>query len=240
MTKQKSKPIYADGPQTPNTPAAAEVAHVEIVPKPTARILQLVTDTGLTEDQARLALELSRKRPNVVKAYADVRKSENSLKGKWFNLCESLRETGSDGQILNGSEMKLLLRALGENRQRISEIIRVVTVAPDVWEAYKSRLVGFRAVLKLARGPAEINGTGANSDTHEQPETTAKKEADAPDHRAFPSDIAGEIMDFLALHGETLLDTEGRKFHLIYEIPSPSLNKPAIKFDLTLTVHPVT
>jgi len=190
--------------------------------------LELVgPDTGLTKEQMVQANELHAKFPAIVAAYKKVKEQENNLRGKWFSLCERLREPG-DGVTLNSREMGLILRGLGEPKSRVSEIIKVVSVDDKVWAQYKANVVGFRAVLQLARAkPEEVETDG---DTDETPE---EKPKDKPVIKAFPKPVADAIALLLNEHVNsfeptgkgyyelvfgTQKDDHGRKFTIAIEV----------------------
>lgn len=190
--------------------------------------LELVgPDTGLTKEQMMQANELHAKFPAIVAAYKRVKEQENNLRGKWFTLCERLREPG-DGVTLNSREMGLILRGLGEPKSRVSEIIKVVSVDDKVWAQYKANVVGFRAVLQLARAkPEEVETDG---DTDETPE---EKPKDKPVIKSFPKPVADAIALLLNEHVNsfeptgkgyyelvfgTQKDDHGRKFTIAIEV----------------------
>lgn len=186
--------------------------------------LELVgPDTGLTKEQMLQANELHAKFPAIVAAYKKVKEQENNLRGKWFALCERLREPG-EGVTLNSKEMGLILRGLGEPKSRVSEIIKVVSVDDKVWAQYKANVVGFRAVLQLARAkPEDI----------ETDETTEEKPKDKPVIKSFPKPVADAIALLLNEHVNsfeptgkgyyelvfgTQKDDHGRKFTIAIEV----------------------
>lgn len=171
--------------------------------------LELVgPDTGLTKEQLIQANELHTKFPAIVAAYKKVKEQENNLRGKWFSLCEKLREPG-EGVTLNSREMGLILRALGEPKSRVSEIIKVVSVDDKVWAQYKANVVGFRAVLQLARNP-EPETPDAPEGTAE-PETPAK---DKPVFRTLPAKMAEEVRAIADAYKAELVPT-GKGFYAL-------------------------
>lgn len=117
------------------------------------KLVLVSEDTGLTPAQLTEAHELHAKFPAIVLAHKKVKEQEQNLRGKWLSLCEKLREPGN-GVVLDAKQMTLILRGLGENKSRASEIVRVVSVDDDVWAKYKANVIGFRAVLAIARGKA--------------------------------------------------------------------------------------
>lgn len=139
-------------------------------------------DTNLTKEQQIQAAELSAKFPQLEIAYKKVKQQEENLRGKWFHFCDLLREP-SKTQKLNGREMTLLLLSFGERKQRATEIIKVVSVDDTVWAKYKANVIGFKAVLQIARAPA-------TTETPETPEAetpeTPEAETTRPLYRTLP------------------------------------------------------
>jgi len=176
--------------------------------------LELVgPDTGLTKEQLLQANELHTKFPAIVQAYKKVKEQENNLKGKWLTLCERLREPGQ-GVTLNSREMTLILRALGEPKARVSEIIRVVSVDDAVWAKYKAQVVGFRAVLALARKSddvTEAQSTEESTDTDNAETTDAKHK---PVYRTLPPAMAEQIRAITEGHSKELVPT-GKGFYAL-------------------------
>jgi len=194
--------------------------------------LELVgPDTGLTKEQLLQASELHTKFPAIVAAYKKVKEQENNLRGKWFSLCEKLREPG-EGVTLNAREMGLILRGLGEPKSRVSEIIKVVSVDDKVWAQYKANVVGFRAVLQLARAkPEELPDSGAAEGEGDGGDEPAPK--DKPVIKAFPKAVADAVALLLNAHVNsfeptgrgyyelvfgTQKDDHGRKFTIAIEV----------------------
>lgn len=175
--------------------------------------LELVgPDTGLTKEQLVQANELHTKFPAIVQAYKKVKEQENNLKGKWITLCERLREPGQ-GVTLNSREMTLILRALGEPKSRVSEIIRVVSVDDKVWAQYKAQVIGFRAVLQLARGkPADTAEELASEEASENGTDAEAKHR--PVYRTLPESMAELIRAATETHKGELVPT-GKGFYAL-------------------------
>jgi len=133
--------------------APVEVLHLEptdeVTPPPSPVINNLLPDT-LTESEKQYGLELQAKFPEVVAAAADFANLEQTAARKYFTLADSLRRTG-----LNGRELGILLASLGYRKQRVTEIKKAISVSDDVWNKYKANVIGFKAVLAIARAPAE-------------------------------------------------------------------------------------
>jgi len=192
--------------------------------------LELVgPDTGLTKEQLLQANELHTKFPAIVQAYKKVKEQENNLKGKWITLCERLREPGNN-ITLNAREMNLILRGLGEPKSRVSEIIKVVSVDDNVWNQYKAQVIGFRAVLQIARAKEEPT---AEAETPEGGETPEEKPKDKPVVKSFPKPVADAIAlllnanvnsfeptgkGYYELVFGTQKDDHGRKFTIAIEV----------------------
>lgn len=161
--------------------------------------LELVTaDTGLSQEQLKLGMEYQAKFPNIVAAYKKVREQENNLKGKWLHLCQLLRKPAT-GTMLNAKEMSILLRSLGENRARTSEIIRVVSVDDKVWKQYEENLIGFKAVLRLARD--ESADESPSADSPETPQSNDKPEARKTSIHVVPDVVKRGVADLLSGNG---------------------------------------
>lgn len=129
------------------TPAVFTLEHPSASQPATPEIVNLVPDT-LTESEKTFGLELQAKYPEVVAAAQAVASEEQTMARKYFQLADALRKTG-----LNGREMTLLMASLGYRKQRITEIKKAISVADDVWEKYKGNVIGFKAVLAIARAP---------------------------------------------------------------------------------------
>lgn len=170
----------------------------------------VMQDTGLTESEARFALELQKKRPELVASYRAVKEAEGELKGKWIGLCEHLRKPQEDGTMMNAREMSLLLRGLGEPRSRVSEIVRVVTVADPVWLEYKAGIIGFKAALAKAREAdtppaAEATTTEAKPDTDSGADDEPQVETPALPHLPLPGALLKWFGDVLDQEGAQLM-----------------------------------
>jgi len=193
--------------------------------------LELVgPDTGLTKEQLMQANELHTKFPAIVAAYKKVKEQENNLRGKWFALCERLREPG-DGVTLNSREMNLILRGLGEPKSRVSEIIKVVSVDDKVWAQYKANVVGFRAVLKLARTPDAME-----AETPEGEAAEGDKQKDKPVIKSIPQEIARVLADMLAGSVSAFEPTGKGYYEMVYATTHKDHGR---KFTLTIEVDDV-
>jgi len=122
--------------------------------------LEIVSATGLSEDQLKLAVALQEQCPAIVAAVREVSQFEAGLRDKYFALCTAIRETQipvveGATRTLNRREVTLLLRSLGYTKQRVTEINRVVEVSDEVWQKFKQKELGFRAVLSIARAAPE-------------------------------------------------------------------------------------
>jgi len=139
--------------------------------------VELVTpDTGLTKEQLIQAAELAGKYPQLEIAYRQVKQQEQTLRGKWFHFADTLRDAK-----LNSREMTLLLLSFGERKQRASEIIKVISVDDKVWAKYKAAVIGFKAVLAIARTPELAEGEAVAEE-----ETKADDEKSKPVYRTLP------------------------------------------------------
>lgn len=134
-------------------------------------VIHDVTDI-LTESELNHAKSLQVKFPSVVAAAKAVFSQEQVMARKYFTLADSLRGTG-----LNGREMHLLLASLGYRKQRITEIKKAISVSDDVWAKYKDNVIGFKAVLQIARAPAKSSasaqGSDIDTDSNSESETSA-------------------------------------------------------------------
>lgn len=194
--------------------------------------LELVADdTGLTKEQMLQAHELHAKFPAIVAAYTKVKEQENNLRGKWLTLCERLREPG-DGVTLNSREMTLILRGLGEPKSRVSEIIKVVSVDDKVWADYKANVIGFRAVLKLAR--AKDDATPPEGESEGQAE--GDKPKDKPVIKTLPPTYANIIANALADDPKQFEPTGKGYYELVYVTPFGSHGR---KFTVTIEVDDI-
>lgn len=190
--------------------------------KSTALVIPARQETELDEANYQLACDLHAKFPQVAIRNREVKEAEGRLAQKYFRLCEALREPG-EGMKLNGKEITLLLLGLGYRKQRVTEFRRVIEVADDVWENYKKNVIGFKAVLAIARGSND--GVTVEAETTEatdggEAETTgdnSKKEA-APKVKALPKDTQTAFADAMAQACEvgTLWETGKGYYEMIY------------------------
>lgn len=200
--------------------------------------LELVgPDTGLTPEQLLQANELHQKFPAIVIAHKKVKEQEKNLLGKWFALCEQLREPGT-GVTLNAREMTLILRGLGEPKSRVSEIIRVVSVDDKVWADYKAQVIGFRAVLAIARGKVDAGaGEGeGESDGEGGGEGEGKAEKDKPVVKTIPPTYANIIANALADDPKQFEPTGRGYYELVYTCDYAGNRR---KFTVTIEVEDV-
>lgn len=145
-----------------------------------------VINNGLDAEQLVISNDLQTQYPNIVEAYKKVKHQESLLKGKWLHLCEQLRQPAT-GKTLSAKEMTILLRGLGENKSRVSEIVRVVSVDDEIWRQYKEKLIGFRAVLQLSR--EKDNPVPENKDSEESSDSEDKSSESSslsPVYRTLP------------------------------------------------------
>jgi len=163
--------------------------------------LELVApDSGLSEGELNFAKELIAKYPRVSVAYKEVKAGEEKLKGKWLGLCEALRDP-KDGIRLNGREMTLLLKGLGERKQRITEIVKVVSVDDALWEKYKQGILGFRAVLQIARNPELPPEPAADAEPDADADAdTEKPAARQTEQHPVPGPVAEAMAELLGNH----------------------------------------
>lgn len=189
--------------------------------------LELVApDTGLSESELNFAKELIVKYPAVGVAYKEVKLGEEKLKGKWLRLCEALRDP-KDGTRLNGREMTLLLKGLGERKQRITEIVKVVSVDDALWAKYKQGILGFRAVLQIARNPELPPEPPAEG----EPEAEGEPQTQEPGARVtethpVPAPVASAVADLLGNHYLSLPPVGKGYYQMVYTIAtSPGLSR---------------
>lgn len=146
--------------------------------------IEVVNENGLSEDQTKLAMDLQQRCPGIVAAVKEVSQFEAGLRDRYFALCTAIRETQLEvtqgaTRTLNRREVTLLLRSLGYTKTRVSEINRVVEVSDEVWEQFKKKELGFRAVLSIARGKPE-EAAEADQVTDATPEGGAPGVAPVP------------------------------------------------------------
>lgn len=190
-------------------------------------------DTGLTKEQQIQAAELSAKFPQLEIAYKKVKQQEENLRGKWFHFCDLLREPSKSAK-LNGREMTLLLLSFGERKQRATEIIKVVSVDDDVWAKYKANVIGFKAVLQLARNP---NAQTSDTETDTEAGTDeGKKPKDSPVIKTIPPTYASIICNALADDPKQFEPTGKGYYELVYVTPYGDHGR---KFTVTIEVDDI-
>jgi len=142
---------------------------------------QFVGQMNLKKEQLLFAVELSKKFPKILHE-SDALKSatvlaDEALRGmgqKYFGLCAEFRSAK-----LNRRESTLLLVALGYNKVRISEILRVSEVDDAIWDKYAKNEIGFKATLALGRGTDGAE-EGDGEEEAEKPEKKKKKTRNLP------------------------------------------------------------
>jgi len=190
--------------------------------KPAKEIVLVTPDSNLNESELKYALELQKKAPHIVKAHAAVGKAMSSLRGKWLDLVEACRET-VDGVTPNGRELSLLLRSLGESRSRVSEIVKVSTVDQATFDRYKAGLIGFKAVLRIARGNIETPPAAPGDAEPEAEAEGTESKPTKPSKHAFatlPEALSTGFADLLSEHTELLADNgpEEPNYGLVYQV----------------------
>jgi len=196
--------------------------------KTTLEVIEI--NTGLSTEQLTQAKELHTKFPAIVTAYKRVKEQENNLRGKWFTLCERLRNP-AEGVTLNSREMNLILRGLGENKSRVSEIIKVVSVDDKVWSDYKANVIGFRAVLQLARTKEEPEAPEGTEET--APEQGKK---DKPIVKTVPPTYANTLANALADDPKQFEPTGRGYYELVYVA---AFGNHGRKFTVTIEVDDI-
>jgi len=162
-------------------------------------LLPVLTNNNgaLSDAQLTQAADLHRQFPEISRLYSEAKKQEAKLRGKWFALCDSLRHP-ADGVSLNSKDMTLLLLSLGEHKARVSEIVRVASVNDESWDQYKQGVIGFRAVLAIARTaviPEGGDGGGGGGDG-DGPE---KKPRKGKETFTVPQDVAAVLLEAFGL-----------------------------------------
>lgn len=187
------------------------------------QIILAQSETGLDDAQFAIACELHQKFPQIALRQKEVNEAEKKLTGKYFRLCEAIREPG-EGQKLNGKEINLLLLSMGYPKSRASEMRKVIEVSDEVWEKYKQNVIGFRAVLAIARSgdsdspSGDVSASEATEDGGQSqiPEVvSAEAESKV---KGFPSDLKTALADALALscEGGELFDTGKGYYEFVY------------------------
>lgn len=159
--------------------------------------LQVVSDAknefGLSAVQMVQALEIQKKFPQIVSAITEAKTLEKRIGEQYFTACDELRKSG-----LNGRECSLLLQSLGYRKQRITEIKRLVASPDDVWEKYRTGVLGFNAAVKIARdGKENVDEAGAATVTtsEDSPDEGQQEMASvgAPVVNALPESILAAL-----------------------------------------------
>jgi len=112
---------------------------------------------GLSAVQMVQALEIQKKFPQIVTAIHEAKNLEKRIGEQYFTACDELRKSG-----INGRECSLLLQSLGYRKQRITEIKKLVASPHDIWEKYRTGVLGFNAAVKIARdGKENVDEAGS-------------------------------------------------------------------------------
>jgi len=117
---------------------------------------------GLSAVQMVQALEIQKKFPQIVTAIHEAKNLEKRIGEQYFTACDELRKSG-----INGRECSLLLQSLGYRKQRITEIKKLVASPDDIWEKYRTGVLGFNAAVKIARdGKENVDEAGSATVSH--------------------------------------------------------------------------
>lgn len=182
-------------------------------------ISNIVVDDSLTEPERKYGLELQAKFPDVVRAASAVADQEQAMARKYFNLADSLRRTG-----LNGREMSLLMASLGYRKQRITEIKKAISVSDDVWEKYKANVIGFRAVLAIARAPAPETPAQSEDSSSDGAADGPTQEKKSGGRKTEVKSISPSVMSMLsdvlaqAVEADSLPHLESGYYQMSYDI----------------------
>jgi len=164
----------------------------------TKHTIALVTE-GLSETEVSLASDLHSKYPKIGIANQKLVEAGEKLKGRYFELLDSIR-TPAEGVKLNGKEVSLILRSLGYNKVRVSEMRKVMEVSDDLWAQYRNNVIGFKPLLALARGKSTDNESGAEGGEVEgegQGESTEKKEPKKAQTQPLPGQLESALCERL-------------------------------------------
>lgn len=204
----------------PAAPAEFTLEHPSAVIVTTHEINNLVTDT-LSESEKKFGLELQAKFPDVVAAAAAVAAEEQTMARKYFNLADALRKTG-----LNGRELTLLMASLGYRKQRITEIKKAISVADDVWQKWKDNVIGFRAVLAIARAPDAAPAATPEAEAGATP-PESPPEGRKTNILVIPADIQTAFADVLVDCPDAghLLPVSPGYYQMTYEVYLPSADE---------------
>lgn len=199
-----------------------------------AEFVLVAPDTGLTQVQRVQAQELSDKFPQIAIAYKKVKEQENNLRGKWFSFCDLLREPSKSAK-LNGREMTLLLLSLGERKQRATEIIKAISVDDDVWAKYKANVIGFKAILQIARH-GEAESPAGSAEAENDTETPPAPEKDKPVIKTLPKVLQDMLAEYLGAN-VAIMEPTGKGY---YEFSYAStVNGHGRKFTVAIEVDDV-
>lgn len=118
--------------------------------------LTLVTETGLTTEQAAQAKQLVDLIPGLRKLATDIVTLEGKRANKYYALCKEFREAKieiapGNRRTLNRREINLALQSLGFPKQRRTEINRIIECPDEVWNKLATQMVTFREALKITR-----------------------------------------------------------------------------------------
>lgn len=186
-----------------------------------AKPLILVDENGLTPPQLEAAKKLAEKFPRIVEAGKQVLDTEKTYVDKYLNLCVAMRDSG-----LNGKELSTLLRSIGFRKQRVTELKKVISVSPELWEKFVNRVIGFKGVLQIARDGEGTQAVGESGETegHDSPAAAGAKKKLAA---SIPKDLQGDIVacieageDAKKANKKTWIKETGKSpFKFVYESP---------------------
>jgi hypothetical protein len=137
--------------QVPGTPEHMKVAVPQAVVA--GNFVPLAKDYAIT---CKVPLEVA---TGFIERADVIIKGHKALGGAYLNLCKFARDSA-----LNAQQVREMLLGLDFKPERISEIIKVVTCAPQLWKEVEARSIGFREALQLARGTVTGEAMGLSKD----------------------------------------------------------------------------
>jgi hypothetical protein len=180
-----------------------------------AKTLVLVNNLGLSESEMAASVALAKAVPNVVKSYQEFKDAQGAFVSRFWRFVHELRQPVSlmaaDGKTplppvkLNGREITLLVRGLGEPAPRASEFKVMAEMSEDLYQRAVALSLPRVDALKVARGTLEIQ-EGEDGESQLVPSAKAKKvnpvtPTKAEYHKA-PAEFRNEMQALIAKYSE--------------------------------------
>jgi len=158
--------------------------------KAPAKPLVLTNELGLSELEMAASVAIAKAAPKVVETYKTFKAAQDQFVSRFWQFAHELRQPVAlpslDGKgflapmKLNGREITLLVRGLGEPASRASEFKAIAEMDEELYQKAVAMSLGRWDALKVARGTLEITeGEGGELELAPTAKTKKKEPATA-------------------------------------------------------------